>query len=101
MEKKSDAEKAAEKVAIAKETAKELNAGNSDSAKGMQAKIALAKTEAKVKVVQHEAGNAATEANEKIQKGQVAEVKAKKLSARSKEIAKKNAEKVKEMSEKR
>merc|ERR1719178_204320 len=86
---------------IAKEEVKELKAETAGGKSDTAAKIALVKTAAKVKVVQHEASDAATEANEKIEKGKVSEIKAKKLTARSKEIAKKNSEKVKEMAEKR
>merc|ERR1719230_2486149 len=85
---------------IAKEEVKELKAETAGGKSDTAAKIALVKTAAKVKVVQHEASDAATEANEKIEKGKVSEIKAKKLTARSKEIAKKNAEKVKEMAKK-
>merc|ERR1719197_129986 len=82
-----------ERERVAAEAAKEMRKaqkmGQNTASKGERSII---KTAAKVKVMQKEAGVASKIANEKVQKGKTAEVKAKKLAQKSK---------VKEMARKR
>lgn len=91
-----------EEQATLVETAKEVtkNADNG-SPTDTDEKLKIAKASAEVKVMQKESASATKIANEKIEKGKSAEVKAKKLGEKSKAMAKKSAEEVKEMARKR
>merc|ERR1711937_146065 len=101
--KAKEAKKVAEKLAIAKETKKQLKKEaekKTGAAGNEQAKLSIVKTSAKVKILQKEAARQAKIAEKWTLKAKPHELKSKKLTRESKEIAAKNAKMVKEIAKK-